>query len=217
MGGCEYEEVTVATSRAIIEAFIRNRKAAETKANRTSSRSHAIFMVECGEYHIGITDLAGNERLGTNFSETFSINKNLLVLGKCIHAFRDGERLPFRESKLTLALMEYFKPNYKIFMITHINRTGKMFHENINVLDYAAVSTKVKHINPEKNPSIMKSVAKEKKEAMEMSEMKEKMEREEVSEVKSAERRHNQIILERYKCYIMGVNAEAEEDLDRYF
>ena len=128
VGGCEYEEVTVATSRAIIEAFIRNRKAAESKANRTSSRSHAIFMVECGEYHIGITDLAGNERLGTNFSETFSINKNLLVLGKCIHAFRDGERLPFRESKLTLALMEYFKPNYKIFMITHINRTGKMFH-----------------------------------------------------------------------------------------
>lgn len=45
VGGCEYEEVTVASSRTVIEAFIRNRKAAETKANRTSSRSHAIFMI----------------------------------------------------------------------------------------------------------------------------------------------------------------------------
>lgn len=84
-----------------------------------------------------------------------------------------------------------------------------MFHENINVLDYAAVSTKVKHINADKNPSIMKSVAKEKKEANEMSEWKEKREREGVSEFKSAERRHNQILLERYKCYIMGVNTQA--------
>ena len=112
--------------------------------------------------------------------------------------------------------MEYFKPNYKIFMITHINRTGKMFHENINVLDYSAVSTKVKHINPEKNPSIMKSIAKEKREA-EMSALKEKKEKEEMDELKSIERRHNQIILEKYKCYIMGVNAQAEEDLDQYF
>lgn len=45
VGGCEYEEVTKATSRSIIEAFIRNRKAAETNANRASSRSHAIFMI----------------------------------------------------------------------------------------------------------------------------------------------------------------------------
>ena len=60
LGGCEYEEVSVATSRETIDVFVRNRKAAETKANRTSSRSHAIFMIECGEYHIGITDLASN-------------------------------------------------------------------------------------------------------------------------------------------------------------
>ena len=57
-----------------------------------------------------------------------TINKNLLVLGKCIHAFRDGERMPYRECKLTLALMEYFKPNYKIYMVAHLNRSGQMFH-----------------------------------------------------------------------------------------
>ncbi len=77
-----------------------------------------------------MADLAGNERFGThaNIQETFSINKNLLVLGKCIHAFRDGERMPYRECKLTLALMEYFKPNYKIYMVAHLNRSGQMFH-----------------------------------------------------------------------------------------
>ena len=44
----------------MIEAFIGNRKTAETRANRVSSRSHAIFMIECGGYQFGITDLAGN-------------------------------------------------------------------------------------------------------------------------------------------------------------
>lgn len=38
-----------------------------------------------------------------------------------------------------------------------------------------------------------------------------------MEELKSIERRHNQIILQNYKCYIMGVNAQAEEDLDKYF
>ena len=192
VGGCEYEEVTVATSRTIIEAFLMNRMTAETNASRASSRSQVIFMVECGEYHIGVVDL----------SRDVSKRMPVFVLGKCIRAFRDGTRPTCRESKLTLALMEYFNPNYKIFTITHINRTGKMFQENCNVLfEYAAVSTKAKHINPEKNPSIMKSVTKDKREAIEM---KEKRESEE-DEVKSAERRHNQIILERYKCYTKGV------------
>ena len=80
--------------------------------------------------------------------------------------------------------MEYFKPYYKIFLITHINRTGKMFYQNINVLDYAAVSFNVKKINPQKSPLIMRGMSKEKKEVVEM---KENREREESSEVKSAE------------------------------
>lgn len=42
-------------------------------------------------------------------------------------------------------------------MIAHINRSGEMFHENVNVLEYAAVSMTVKHFNPNKNKSIMKS------------------------------------------------------------
>ena len=56
--------------------------------------------------------------------------------------------------------MEYFKPTYKIFMIAHLNRSGEMFHENVNVLEYAAISTQVKPINLSKNKSIAKSIRK---------------------------------------------------------
>jgi hypothetical protein len=61
--------------------------------------------------------------------------------------------------------MEYFKPCYKIYMIAHLNRSGQMFHENVNVLEYAAVSTQIKHmsINFKKNPSIAKSMRKREK------------------------------------------------------
>jgi hypothetical protein len=45
-------------------------------------------------------------------------------------------------------------------MIAHINRSGAMFHENVKVLEYAAVSTNVKLLNPITNPSIMKSARK---------------------------------------------------------
>jgi hypothetical protein len=45
-------------------------------------------------------------------------------------------------------------------MIAHINRSGEMFHENVNVLEYAAVSTNVKHLNFQMNKSLFKSAKK---------------------------------------------------------
>ena len=57
-------------------------------------------------------------------------------------------------------LTEYFTESYKIFMIAHINRSGEMFHENVNVLEYASLTMNVKYANPHKNRSIMKSVKK---------------------------------------------------------
>lgn len=112
---------------------------------------------------VAIVDLAGSERLNkanTNAQETTSINTSLLVLGRCIHAFRDHNVVPYRESKLTRALAEYFNSLYKIYMVAHINRSGEMFHENINVLEYAAVSMTVRHLNPQMNRSILKSARK---------------------------------------------------------
>lgn len=45
-------------------------------------------------------------------------------------------------------------------MIAHINRSGDMFHENVNVLEYAAISTKARHLNPHANRSLLKSAKK---------------------------------------------------------
>jgi hypothetical protein len=56
--------------------------------------------------------------------------------------------------------VEFFSPNYKIIMIAHINRSGQMFHENVNVLEYAALSTHIKQLNTHKNKSILKSASK---------------------------------------------------------
>ena len=98
-----------------------------------------------------------------NVQETASINIGLLTLGKCIHAFRDRAPTPFRECKLTKLLAEYFGEDFKIFMIAHINRTGEMFHENLNVLDYASIGTRVKHMNNFVNQSIAKSQKKKNK------------------------------------------------------
>jgi hypothetical protein len=59
--------------------------------NQKSSRSHAIFKVQCDEMTIGIVDLAGSERINkvsSNVEETTSINKSLLALGRCIQALK---------------------------------------------------------------------------------------------------------------------------------
>lgn len=47
-------------------------------------------------------------------------------------------------------------------MIAHINRSGEMFHQNLNVLGYAAISTNVKPLNQNLNRSIMMSAQKKK-------------------------------------------------------
>lgn len=169
---------------------------------------------------MAIADLAGNEKFSenTNFTETVKINGNLLVLGQCLTAFRDGGFLPYRRSKLTTALMEYFKPPYKIYMVAHLNRSGQMFHENLNVLEYAAISTSINHLYPNyaKNPSIAKSLKKPIPNVTPTRTPRSPGKKAIVTE-EDLDREQNRYLLEHYKCFIMGVNAQAEADLDEYF
>lgn len=94
-----------------------------TKANDTSSRSHAICQIQLldGEYYergkVLLVDLAGSERAKDCQSnirgrrlEGAEINKSLLALKECIRAMNDShsKHIPFRASSLTKVLRDSF-------------------------------------------------------------------------------------------------------------
>lgn len=115
----------------VLEEAISARTTDATASNNTSSRSHAIFRVQTTQGRtIGVVDLAGSERFfdGENSKEGCLINKSLLTLGRCIKALNEQKEdcsmtIPFRESKLTKALAEYFTTSYKLYMVVTINPT----------------------------------------------------------------------------------------------
>ncbi len=73
--------------------------------------------------------------------------------------------VPYRESKLTQALMEYFVPNSKINVIVNINQARHYLEQNLNVMDY---TSKAKNItaNATSDFSIMLKTTAKKKEAL---------------------------------------------------
>lgn len=57
--------------------------------------------------------------------------------------------------------MEYFGINFKVYMIAHLNRSIGMLHENLKVLEYAALTKKqLKPLNMTLNQCIAKSAKK---------------------------------------------------------
>lgn len=106
----------------LLEQAARTRSTASTGMNETSSRSHALFMLEVVCRHadgsclygaLRLCDLAGSERLdrtGTlhdsaRLKETVNINKSLSCLADVFMALANkAPHIPFRNSKLTLLL-----------------------------------------------------------------------------------------------------------------
>lgn len=130
-----------------------------TKANDTSSRSHAITQIkiqeegvkQCGK--LLLVDLAGSERAQDCQSnnkdrqaEGAEINQSLLGLKECIRAL-DGQRgqaqqgthVPFRQSKLTMVLRDSFMASekIKIVMLTCICPGMSSANHTLNSLRYA--------------------------------------------------------------------------------
>lgn len=124
-----------------------------TISNDTSSRSHAIcqLLIKNGTKIIGklnVIDLAGSERAQDTQSnnrqrrfEGAEINKSLLALKECIRAMETkSNHIPFRASKLTLALRDSFynKGFYsKIIMIACVCPGSSSTDHSINTLRYA--------------------------------------------------------------------------------
>ncbi|KAH3682360.1 hypothetical protein WICPIJ_006674 [Wickerhamomyces pijperi] len=144
----------------------KNRTVSPTKANETSSRSHAVLQInishknrtaEVSEEHtfatLSIIDLAGSERAaatmnrGKRLHEGANINKSLLALGNCINALCDGKRrshVPYRDSKLTRLLKFSLGGNCKTVMIVCISPSSLHYDETLNTLKYADRAKEIK-------------------------------------------------------------------------
>lgn len=130
-----------------------------TEVNEVSSRSHAICEITLrtkdGRVHgsLSLIDLAGSERAADSKNhnqqrriESAEINKSLLGLKECIRALATRASLgddvhvhvPFRASKLTLALRDSFvSPNARVVMIATVSPNAASWDHTSNTLRYA--------------------------------------------------------------------------------
>ncbi|XP_024151133.1 kinesin-like protein KIF20A isoform X2 [Oryzias melastigma] len=145
----------------------KNQSFSSTRLNYLSSRSHSIFSIRIlrvddsgvprvlGVSELALCDLAGSERCsrthntGERLKEAGNINSSLLTLGKCINAMRLNQNskfqhhVPFRESKLTHFLQNFFSGAGRVCMVVNINQNSSFFDETLNVLKFSALAQKV--------------------------------------------------------------------------
>ncbi|KVH98473.1 hypothetical protein Ccrd_023323 [Cynara cardunculus var. scolymus] len=125
-GLTQYRAYTTDEVMVLLQQGNRNRTTEPTRANETSSRSHAILQVMV-EYRVrdesnnvtnrvgklSLIDLAGSERALATDQRTLrslegaNINRSLLSLSSCINALVEGKKhVPYRNSKLTQLLKD---------------------------------------------------------------------------------------------------------------
>ncbi|EGO30926.1 hypothetical protein SERLADRAFT_359061 [Serpula lacrymans var. lacrymans S7.9] len=119
-----------------------------------------------------LVDLAGSERTkhtqttGDRLKEAGNINKSLMVLGQCMEVMKANQKrvaqsltnagrtdtrdvkkglavVPFRHSKLTEVLMDYFTGDGKVVMIVNVNPYDTGFDENSHVMKFSALTREV--------------------------------------------------------------------------
>ncbi|KAG6866876.1 hypothetical protein C0991_008813 [Blastosporella zonata] len=116
---------------------------------------------------------------GDRLREAGNINKSLMVLGQCMEVMRSNQRklamslaqegsgkdgrmdtrdvkktlavVPFRHSKLTEALMDYFIGDGKAVMIVNVNPFDTGYEENSHVMRFAALAREV-YVTPAPAP-----------------------------------------------------------------
>jgi hypothetical protein len=145
----------------------RNRKVGSHELNKDSSRSHCILTVYVftefetdGHMYkkygkISFVDLAGSERLkesksqGEMIKETGNINRSLFILGKVISSLTDKksskQHIPYRDSKLTMLLMDSIGGSSKTLMIACISPSLVYADETLSTLNYAARTMNIKN------------------------------------------------------------------------
>ena len=140
------------------------RSSDSTSFNSVSSRSHAIYRIKIYNNSnkknsmINIIDLAGSERSSLKNTSNLTkeekdyikkiqneanfINKSLSALGRIINLIGDKKNcnklvIPYRESKLTIVLQNYLKPNSKTVMIVNVSGENKDYNFTKESLNFA--------------------------------------------------------------------------------
>lgn len=149
----------------LMEAGNNSRATGSTAMNKTSSRSHAIFTIVLesrsrehpDDYTVSkfnLVDLAGSERIkrtraeGDRLKEGIKINAGLLALGNVISALGEGKQgqyIPYRDSKLTRLLQNSLGGNSMTVMIACASPAATNSEETLNTLRYADRARKIKN------------------------------------------------------------------------
>ncbi|KZV21715.1 hypothetical protein F511_02873 [Dorcoceras hygrometricum] len=156
-GLTQYRAFSTDEVMALLQQGNLNRTTEPTRANETSSRSHAILQVIV-EYRtkdaldnvvnrigkLSLIDLAGSERALATDQRTLrslegaNINKSLLALSSCINALVEGKKhIPYRNSKLTQLLKDSLGGACNTVMIANICPSSLSFGETQNTLHWA--------------------------------------------------------------------------------
>ncbi|XP_014798167.1 PREDICTED: kinesin-like protein KIF18B [Calidris pugnax] len=145
----------------------KNRTQHPTDANKTSSRSHAIFQIYVKQQDRGggldrdlqvakmsLVDLAGSERAsvtnakGERLREGANINRSLLALINVINALADAKskktHIPYRDSKLTRLLKDSIGGNCRTIMIAAVSPCALAYEDTYNTLKYASRAKEIK-------------------------------------------------------------------------
>ena len=165
--GASFKKVTnESDAYKLIMRGNKHRTEKPSTANENSSRSHAIlqiyleveqqqnsnninFSIEKTFGKFVLVDLAGSEKapiFGKKNTESGSINKSLLALGKCITALTSQNKgyIPWRDSKLTRLLQEPLSGNSRIVMIATVSPAISSFDETMFTLQNANKAKGVK-------------------------------------------------------------------------
>lgn len=143
----------------------KHRQTCATAMNISSSRSHAIIMIQNNIRHHGreiqsklfLVDLAGSERIldsqvqGIHKQEAVDINKSLSVLSRVIKQLSEKQsHISYRDSSLTFILKDSLGGNSLTYMIANCSPAAINYNETLNTLRYASSAARIinkPHIN----------------------------------------------------------------------
>ena len=166
--------IPCSSKRDVMRVFSRGFKrtrVASHDLNSRSNRSHCVFTVylhyepngakddaekavRSRHGKISFVDLAGSERIkqtgavGKTAKESGQINKSLFTLGKVISVLSDnkpGKFVPYRDSKLTMLLMDSIGGNAKTLMIACCSPSDFHLYESLRCLEFASRTKNIRN------------------------------------------------------------------------